>query len=112
MINCIFECKGTSTPIGEYGNYYLWIANFNDNMYLLKEKANLLYISQVKGYITHPFVTGFQKIVINQIQMEAIYYRWAIMNLRGFIWSLKELKTHVENDSHETSFLPINPQTS
>lgn len=100
----LFECKGTSAPIGELGNFIEWINHFNENMRKLTVKADLIFENLKNEKISHPFFDGVEDIRINQIQTEGLFYKYGVMTIGGFKQYLSDLRNHVDNETLDTFF--------
>lgn len=97
----LFECKGTSAPIGEQGKIYYWGSYFEDNMKLLGKKSDILYHNIKNNIIDHPFLNGVEKIVLQIIKTEGLLAHYSIMFPHEYINYLKILRENIDNNSIE-----------
>ena len=74
----IFECKTTSVPIGEYGDYVNWLDNYGSNIQLLIRKGETLLHNISNKIINHPSLLGIKFYVPFVLQTEGF-----ISNLHG-----------------------------
>jgi len=92
----IFECKSTSAPLGEYGDFIKWLDNFDYNIQLLINKGNILVDNIVKETIIHPALQGVKKFVPNLIQTEGIYPKYLTLSTHSYIQFLAVLKEQID----------------
>ena len=95
----IFECKGTSAPIGEQGNLYDWGSYFEERMTILEKKSAILYHNIKSKIIDHPFLNGVEIIVLQIIKTEGLLAKYAVMFPHEFIRYLKKLKENIDNST-------------
>lgn len=97
----IFECKGTSAPIGEAGKLYYWGSYFEEQMHLLANKSDIIYYNIKNNIINHPFLNGVEIIVFQLIKTEGLLAHYAVMFPHEFINHLKNLREHIEKKTIE-----------
>ena len=100
----LFECKGTSAPIGEQGKYMKWVTKFIEQMGLLNFKSKILEYNIDKKVITEPFLKGVNDYILCEIKTEGILADWGLMTLKGYDKFLSELKLNIQNNTIESYF--------
>lgn len=66
--------------------------------------ARILGFNTSNGIISHQFVSGFEKLILYQIQMEGINYQLDVMTPKGYQRFLMDPKSHLETDTVDTFF--------
>lgn len=100
----IFECKGTSAPIGEEGRIYSWGSHFERNRNILSEKSDIISFNLQNGTITHPFFEKAKKTVLEVIKTEGLLGKYGVMFPHEFEQYLKDLKQAVDNNNFKEFF--------
>ena len=88
----LIECKGTSVPIEEEGNYFKWITRYLQNLKILKNKVKLiLYLIDSKLPI-HPYLKDIDECSFFIVQTEGIIDDKYSTSLSGFLGGLLTIK--------------------
>lgn len=95
----IFECKSTSTPIGESGDYIRWMDKFGTNIHLLMNKGEILLHNIDNGTINHPYFKGLNHFIPTIIQTEGIFSKLLGLDTSGYIHFLGVLKENIDNNT-------------
>ena len=100
----IFECKTTSHPIGEIGNYIKWLDKFGFNIQLLINKGDILLHNIANRTLNHPYLQGLKKYVPIIIQTEGIISKFLGMDTSGYLNFLKVLRKNIDNKTIQEFF--------
>ncbi len=100
----LFECKATSAPIGEQGDFIVWINNFHKNMRKLVRKADIINDNLMNSENIHPFLEKVKEIRVIQVQTEGIFYKYDVMNAQGYIRYLEDLRKHANKNEIDVFF--------
>ena len=100
----LFECKGTSAPIGEEGKFFSWGFHFEKNMDSLSEKASILYYNIKNGIIEHPFLKGVEITILEIIKTEGLLANYGVMFPIEFEQSLKTLREEIDKNNYDEYF--------
>ena len=95
----LFECKGTSSPIGELGYQFNWVEKFKEDLLKLVEKIDLLNIN--RSLITHPFLKNVNNYCPYVIKTEGIISNYGFMTIFGYNSFLQELRKSIETNSFD-----------
>ena len=97
----LYECKGTSAPIGEQGRLYDWGSYFEENMARLENKSAILYHNIKNKIIDHPFLNRVEINVLQIIKTEGLLAHYAVLLPHEFLNQLKKLREHIDDNTIE-----------
>ena len=98
----IFECKGTSAPVGEEPKFLRWVNNFTENFESLKRKCKILSYLIKKDLIENSYLKGLKHYIPFQIQTEGIFLKNQALTLDEYLELLDDLKQYDQNKSINT----------
>ena len=92
----LIECKATSIPIGEFGEYSKWIEYSNKRLEKQDQKEKLLKNLIDNNLIQHQLFDNIKEYISIQLQTEGLIHAHKSVTCKSYIKILDDLKNSVQ----------------